>query len=115
MTPRRPGPITAPDWPAMIDDMLATGLTLAEIGDRMCAGLSGKLLKHYRAGGQPVYWRGDMLIAAWCGTVGKPESELPRAPVVTPRRVDHNRRGAKIPPEVVHVPWPPVPASVMRR
>lgn len=79
--------LQSPDWFAIITDLIYAGVPMKEIARRLDLGMSGQLLRHYRAGGQPLYVRGEALIQFWADQMGKSVLDLPRKPFVRGHRV----------------------------
>lgn len=103
-------PQKAPDWPLMIDQLVEQGSTLRDIGTAMhtCM-LTNQMLRAYRAGVQPLHYRGEALVALWCEKLGKKRDDLPMALVVRGHRVQHNRELPAGPQQHAALPqWPPV-------
>lgn len=100
-------PQMAPDWGRMIEDMMRAGLKQGDIGKSMGVDLTDRMIGHYRAGVQPVYWRGEALVLLWCETVKKKREALPMLEVTRGHRVADNR--AESGPRLRSLPqWPPL-------
>lgn len=94
--------VTAPDWPKMLDQLSevmptkhiarAMGLTV----------LTESMLRSYRSGVQPMYWRGEALVTFWCETFSKSREEVPIAPIVRGHRAQ--RRLVDTSPRVMALP-----------
>lgn len=83
---------TVRDWWAMIDQLMRKGLNLKEIGDAMGCQITHRMICHYRAGVQPLHWRGECLLDLWCRTTNQDRSAAPTTQLVRGRRrVDFNR------------------------
>lgn len=80
----------APDWPSMIADLEAMGHTCAVICAAMGFGTNDSIIRHYKRGSQPMYHRGEPLIAFWCQEMGKQIADVPRSPVRKPYRVPNS-------------------------
>jgi len=103
---------TAPDWALMIDHLVDTGLTHRQIGDATGAQLTKNMVRHYRAGVQPLYWRGEAMIVLWMQATGKLREEVPTQQVIAPYRVP---QGARAPEVRINLPnWPPVPKPAVQ-
>ncbi len=83
--------LQSPDWFVIITDLIYINIPMKEICRRMDLEMSDKLLRHYRAGGQPLYVRGEALIKFWAEHTGKSVSELPRKPYQRPHRVERRK------------------------
>jgi hypothetical protein len=97
---------TAPDWPIVIEQIVATGLTHEEIARRANQSLKGmRLLCDGMR--QPLFYRGDALIVVWCEMTGKTRNDIPRREVVRGHR--KARGPADLSPKLQSLPaWPPV-------
>lgn len=80
-----------PDWAEMIEQLKGRGLSTRDISNAMGADITDRMLNHYRAGTQPMHWRGEGLIALWCKTLELERSDLPLMLLVRGHRVDRNR------------------------
>jgi hypothetical protein len=78
---------TAPDWPGMIADLEAKGHTSVTICAAMGFGTNDSIIRHYKRGCQPMYHRGEPLVAFWCQEMGKQLADVPRVHVRKPYRV----------------------------
>lgn len=74
--------VMAPDWAAIINDLLRIGVTTKQMGDVMNQQLTDRMVAHYRAGTQPSYWKGELLVMFWCKHMGKAVEDVPRCEVV---------------------------------
>jgi hypothetical protein len=92
---------TAPDWAVMIETIEASGLTLKQIGDACGFQITANMLRHYRRGTQPLYWRGEAIVVLWMRATGKARELLPTNQVSAPYRVP---QGARAPAVVVALP-----------
>lgn len=94
MREQRIGRQSAPHWGKLIEDIVATGMPLADVGKRMGAMLTTRMLRAYVDGAQPVHFRGEALIALWCERLKATREELPLLDVtrgyraVRPKAVD---------------------------
>lgn len=86
MLKRTQEPQRAPDWGQLIADVVGTGLSHGDIGSRMGAMLTTRMLRHYAEGVQPVHFRGEALIALWCERMKSERAELPTLAVVRGHR-----------------------------
>lgn len=108
-------PKMAPDWGRLLDDLLKAGLSQANIGTAMGVDLTDRMLRHYRAGVQPAFHRGDAVVVLWCATQGKKREDVPMLEVVKGHRVDSNREAANGPTMRSPLPqWPPIHASAKK-
>lgn len=100
---------TAPDWALMIEQIVATGLNYRQIGDAASFTVTEKMIRHYKLGVQPLYWRGEAMIVLWMEATGKTREQVPTQEVHAPYRVPNN---VKAPSVVVNLPdWPPRPLA----
>lgn len=76
----------APDWGQLISDVVSTGLSHGQIGERMGAMLTTRMLRHYAEGVQPVHFRGEALVLLWCERMELDRTELPMLEVVRGHR-----------------------------
>ncbi len=84
---KRTTEMDAPDWPKLIDDLAAV-MSIKQVANAMgLDSLTDGMLRSYRDGVQPTYWRGAALVKFWCDTLGKKQAEVPVAPVVRGHRV----------------------------
>lgn len=103
---------TAPDWPAMIATLEAT-FTLAQISSALGFASSYRVIQHYKRGSQPLYYRGERLIALWCATLDKTRADVPEVPVRKPYRVPQGIRKAE--PTIVVPVFPVQPPTIIKR
>jgi len=100
----------APDWPVVIREIVATGLTLDEIAGRPGVGLSLRAVKYLAdpdRGQQPFYHRGEWLICLWVERTKRSRDDLPMADVV--RGFRKGRSAADTAPRLQNLPQFPVP------
>lgn len=83
--------LTSPDWFRVISDLIYAGVHMKQLARTMDVKMCEGLIRHYRAGGQPTYVRGEALIRMWCEVTGKSQSDLPRQPWYPPTRVRRTR------------------------
>ena len=76
----------APDWSRLIEDVIATGMTLAQVGSRMGTMLTTRMLRHYADGVQPVHFRGEALIGLWCDRMKRERDDVPMLEIVRGHR-----------------------------
>lgn len=76
----------------MISDLEGKGHNSSTICQAMGFGTSESIIRHYKRGVQPMYHRGEPLIAFWCQEMVKQLSEVPRIPVRKPYRVPSSVR-----------------------
>lgn len=83
----------APDWPLLLDQLTHdAGMQWTQIARAMgLSMLTESMLRSYRAGVQPMYWRGDAIVELWCQKLGKTRKELPMAPVTRGHRMQRSR------------------------
>lgn len=102
----------APDWGKLLDDLQAV-MPLRKIAEAMgLTMITESMLRSYRGGVQPMFWRGDALVTLWCDTMKVERENVPRIPVVRGHRTQ--RRLVDTSPRVMALPnWPTVasPAS----
>lgn len=66
------------DWFQLITDLMQSGTPMRKIGEAMgLSQLTGQMLVHYRAGVEPLHWRGEALVTFWSETTGRPREERP--------------------------------------
>jgi hypothetical protein len=78
---------TAPDWPTVIEQIVATGMTELEISKQPGVALSLKAVRYLATGVQPLFHRGDALVRIWCDRTGNPREAIPLAPVLRGHRM----------------------------
>lgn len=78
---------TAPDWAAVIQQIVATGLTELEISKQPGVSLSLKAVRYLATGVQPLFHRGDALVRIWCERTGQARELIPTAPVLRGHRM----------------------------
>ena len=65
------------DWPALIDELRRSGLSMTGIAEQ--CGVSLTAIKEWRQGiKSPLYASGEALVAFWCQVTGKSVEQLPR-------------------------------------
>jgi hypothetical protein len=102
---------TAPDWAVMIEQMVAAGLTFADIAKATQSVLTDRMVKHYAAGVQPLHWRGEAMIVLWCKEMRSDRAALPTCEIVRGHRVTPSKENPS--PVLRNLPaWPPSPAVV---
>ena len=100
---------TAPDWAQMIEQMVQAGLTFADIAKATQSVLTDRRVKHYAAGVQPLYWRGEAMLVLWCQSLKSDRTALPMCEIVRGHRVTPSKDNPS--PVLRHLPaWPPTPA-----
>lgn len=72
----------APDWAAVIQQIVATGMTELEISQQPGVDVSLKAVRYLSQGRQPIFHRGDALVVIWCQRTGKTREEIPRTELV---------------------------------
>lgn len=55
-----------PDWAAMIDDLVESGMDLRAIGVALSWTVTPRMVAHLRFGVQPLPRRGAAITALWC-------------------------------------------------
>jgi len=94
----------APNWPQVIAEIVASGLTNSEIAKRIDLSVRG--ITYLAGGRQPFFHRGERLLALWCERTGQPREAVPMAPVLRGHRMA--RRAVDASPQVQSLPaWPP--------
>ncbi len=103
----------APDWAKMIEE-LSNRIPVKHIARVMgLTILSESMLRSYRNGVQPMYWRGEALVVFWCETMNRTREQLPMIPVQRGHR--SARRQSDTSPKVVNLPeWPPAPQASVK-
>lgn len=98
--------VKAPDWGRLIDDLLQSGETLRGIASHMgFTVMTESMVRSYRSGIQPPFWRGDPLVAFWCSVMRKSRDQVPMVQVVRGHRVQ--RQAQDTSPKVINLPnWP---------
>lgn len=76
-----------PNWAALIDQLLAFGLTHRQIGNAMASVLTVRMVRHYQLGTQPTHYRGELLIGLWCSTLNRKREDMPLAELIRGHRV----------------------------
>ena len=85
------------------------GLTFADIAKATQSVLTDRMVKHYAAGVQPLYWRGEAMIVLWCKSLRADRAALPMCEIVRGHRVTPSK--ANPAPVLRSLPaWPPSPA-----
>lgn len=104
-------PQLAPDWGRLVDDIVGAGHSVTDIGKAIGADFTDRMVRHYRAGVQPTYWRGAALLALWSKVMKRQLDAVYMIEVVRGHRVPTNRN--EVPgPRLQELPqWPPVVAS----
>jgi hypothetical protein len=75
---------TAPNWSQVIAQILATGLPRVTIWKEL--GISERALACLERDVQPLFYRGEKLVALWCASTGKARAEIPLTEVVRGHR-----------------------------
>lgn len=103
---RRTLSVQAPDWGKLIDDLIGAGETLRGIAGKMgFTVMTESMVRSYRSGIQPPFWRGDPLVAYWCAVMKQKRDQVPMVPVVRGHRVQ--RQAVDTSPKVLNLPaWP---------
>lgn len=108
-------PQQAPDWGLMIEDLISAGVSQADIGKAMGVDLTDRMLRHYRAGVQPAFHRGDAVVELWCKTAKKRRSDVPMVPFTRGHRVPTNREVSQAPRLAGNLPsFPPIQAAAAK-
>lgn len=101
-----------PDWGQLIDDLLSDGVTQREIAKAMGVDVNDRMLRHYRAGVQPIFHRGTAIVDLWCRTRGKTAADIVMVPFVRGHRVPNNREVSQAPRLAGDLPsFPPITAK----
>jgi hypothetical protein len=96
---------TAPDWPAVISQILAAGVARTDVLKRV--GSTHRALWHLERGVQPLFYRGELLVALWCEATGRTRSDVPMTLVI--RGFRKARQALDRSPKLQSLPdWPPV-------
>lgn len=97
------------DWATIVEELLAAGIKPSSINGGQ---ITHRIIHHYRRGVQPLHWRGEMMLAAWCEHFKKAKNEAPTCPVVRGHRVDRRLDPG---PRVQSLPqWPSAPAESVK-
>lgn len=83
--------IMAPDWAAIINELLRNGVTIKDIGNAIHMQITHRMLLAYRQGTQPAYWRGELLVAFWAKSTGRKVEDVPKVEVIRGHRVNRNQ------------------------
>lgn len=108
----------APNWAAVIEQIVATGMTELQISRHPGVDVSLKAVRYLAQGRQPIFHRGDALVRIWVERTGKPREEIPLAPVE--RGLRKARAVADLSPKMVNVSLltqatrPPVQRQVVK-
>lgn len=74
------------DWWRVITDLQQAGIPLLSIGKALGdVQLTNQMLVHYRAGTEPLHWRGELLLTYWCQIMHKAREDRPMRPQVRGR------------------------------
>lgn len=90
------------DTGRMLLDILAAGVPLTELAERLEDNFSAKLLKHYLRGGMPNFARGNVILAMWTEATGRPESEAPTFTWESAYRIGENADRDAMRPKCAH-------------
>jgi hypothetical protein len=94
-----------PDWGRIIDELEGAGVTREVISSAMGTPVSNHMIRFYRDGCQPVWFRGHGLITLWCSQFGR---TLDDAPMTELRRGYRAQGSYTSGPRVQALPnWPP--------
>ena len=108
-------PQMAPNWGQLFDDLLAAGISQSAIGKAMGVDLTDRMLRHYRAGVEPAFTRGDAVVELWCKTAKKKRSDVPMVPFTRGHRVPTNREVSQAPRLAGNLPsFPPIQATAAK-
>lgn len=108
-------PQMAPNWGQLFDDLLAAGISQSAIGKAMGVDLTDRMLRHYRAGVEPAFTRGDAVVELWCKTAKKKRSDVPMVPFTRGHRVPTNREVSQAPRLAGNLPsFPPIQAAAAK-
>jgi hypothetical protein len=74
------------DWWRVITDLQQAGIPMLSIGKVMGdVQLTNQMLVHYRAGTEPLHWRGELLLTYWCTMMKKAREDRPMRPQIKGR------------------------------
>ena len=103
-----------PDWCKIIEALEKAGESRRAISDRMQVGLTDRMLRAYKLGAQPAYFRAIGLIELWRVRFGS--AELPVAELIRGHRregrQDHRNELHSGGPQLQYLPQWPVSAKV---
>lgn len=107
-------PDKAPDWGRLLDDLMAKGMSQRGIADAMqLTTITESMLRTWRNGVQPMYFRGQALVMLWCTTMGKELQDVPTTQVRPGRWM--GRRTVDTSPKAANLPqWPPSPQPTVK-
>lgn len=104
--------MTAPtsyNWAEIVEQLLGRGVKPSAINGAEF--ITHRVIAHYRRGVQPLHWRGEQMLLAWCNEFKMTRDQAPTCPVVRGHRVDRRLTPG---PRCQSLPqWPvAAPASV---
>lgn len=101
---------TAPDWPQIIAQIVATGMTELEIAKQPGVALTLKAIRYLaQEGRQPIFHRGECLVLLWCARTGNRRDAVPVADVIRGHRKARIARDTS--PRLQSLPTWPAPAQ----
>lgn len=95
-----------PDWGLVIEQLGGAGCGNTAIGRAMGMQVTDRMIRYYRDGMQPAWWRGQMLLELWAERLGRSISDVP----MTELRRGYRAMRSHAPdgPRVQALPnWPP--------
>lgn len=102
-----------PDWGRIIDELEGAGVTREAISSAMGTPISNHMIRFYKDGCQPVWFRGHGLITLWCEQFKCVLADAPRTELRRGYRAQGSYTGDKGPKVQALPKWPPaVPVSV---
>lgn len=103
-----------PDWCKIIEALEKAGESRRAISERMQVGLTDRMLRAYKLGAQPAYFRAVGLIELWRVRFG--DSELPVTELIrnhrSETRRDYRKEAHNAGPHLQYLPQWPVSAKV---
>jgi len=105
---QRHKPTQTPDWALMIERLESVSVTRSQMAEAMGAQITDRMIRFYRTGMQPAYFRGVGLVTLWTETTGEP---VPMTELIRGHRASRHQDTG---PRVQNLPaWPPsVPVAV---
>lgn len=110
-------PPLVPDWARIIADLSGAGYGSRELSRIMQMQITDRMIRWYGDGMQPAYWRGKLVIDAWCDALRRRADDVPLIPLKRGYRDQGQYArdpGARDPGPKVTAPlpqWPPAPAK----
>ncbi len=113
---KRGGPAQTTDWWAIITELQRKGVSLARIGEALGGvQITAAMLSHYKAGTEPLHWRGESLLAFWCSAKDCRREDRPMRDVVRGlhrKAESQSQPAAAPPPDLAAVVLAPDPVKV---